>query len=251
MVMEHSEANPMVRPRLHPMSVFALICSCIFCCPFAPLVGFILGFISWRAIAASQGLLRGRAIALLAMALGLIMLPAQYFVTARVESSQAALKKEGFQRTFDILFDTALPDRMMQLEGVLGAYEGRRPSADAVEKFVQLAEKQFGEFRSVTLINSSPIASGILSQLNQECALYFTFDGGTTTGAARCSVIGTGWSTPYQVRIATLQLNLEDGGLLEFAPPALPGETDGEQGDVSTDDAVDSSGLPDGTSADE
>lgn len=233
------------------MSVFALACSCIFCCPFAPLAGFILGFISWRTINASQGLLRGRTLALLAMVLGLILLPAQYFVTSRVESNQSALKKEGFQRTFGILFDTSLPDRALQLQGVLGAHEGRRPSLDDVEKFVDRVEQQYGQFRTVLLINSSPIASGILSQLNQECALYFTFDGGTTTGAARCSIIGTGWSTPYQVRISTLQLNLEDGGLLELGPSPLPEKPGSENSEGSNDDSVEPSSAPSETTSDE
>ncbi|MAJ45886.1 MAG: hypothetical protein CBC35_01030 [Planctomycetes bacterium TMED75] len=249
--MELDSTNERVRPKIHPMSVFALVCSCIFCCPFAPLAGFILGFISWRAINASQGLLRGRKIALLAMALGLIMLPVQYFVTSQVESNQSALKKEGFQRTFDVLFDTSLPDRQSQLEGVLGAHEGRRPSVEDVERFVAQVEEQYGQFRTVLLINSSPIASGILSQLNQECALYFTFDGGTTTGAARCSIIGTGWSSPYQVRISTLQLNLEEGGLLEFGPPPLPDQPDSEKSEDSNDEAVQSPSLPDEPVSDE
>ena len=227
MMMTASETNPPVVSRVHPMALFALACSCIVCCPFAPLAGVVLGFVSWRRINASQGRLRGRSIALAALVLGLVMLPAQYILTSRIESSQATLKKQGFQEAFATLFNPTLPDRKSELGGILGAYEGRRPSLEDVEQFVADVEGQFGSFQSVSLINSSPVASGMFIQLNQECALYLTFEDGSTTGAARCSVLGTGWSTPYTVRISTLQLNLENGGVLEFAP-RLPSKGESE-----------------------
>ena len=223
MVMSASEINPPVVSRLHVMALFALACSCFVCCPFAPIAGVILGFVSWRRINASQGRLRGRSIALAAMLLGLVMLPAQYILTSRIEASQATLKKQGFQEAFATLFNPTLPDRKSELAGILGAYEGRRASLEDVEQFVADVEGQFGAFQSVSLINSAPVASGMFIQLNQECALYLNFEEGSTTGAARCSVLGTGWSTPYTVRISTLQLNLENGGVLEFAP-RLPAE---------------------------
>ena len=218
MGMVSSDPNLKAVSKLHPMAVLALICSCVFCCPFAPLAGVILGFFSWRGIAASQGRLRGRSLALLAMIVGLIMLPLQYFVSSRIEASQSLLKKEGFQRSFEIFFDTELPDRRLALEGVLAAHDGRRPSFEEVDQFVLEVEAQFGSFRGVSLIDSSPLKSNMLLQLNQECALYFSFEGGTTTGAARCAVLGTGWSTPYQIRISTLQINLDSGDLLELTP---------------------------------
>ena len=232
MVTDDPSANP--TSKLHPMAVLALACSCIFCCPFAPLAGVILGFFSWRGIAASQGRLRGRSLALLAMLIGLIMLPLQYFVSGQIESSQSALKKEGFQESFQILFDTSLPDRKLAIEGILGAHEGRRPSFEEVDQFVSEVKGQFGSFRSVSLLNSSPIGSSTLLQVNQECALYFTFENGTTTGAARCSILGTGWSSPYQVRISTLEINMESGGLLELNAAATSTEVPSQEGENSS-----------------
>lgn len=217
------------------MAVLALVCSCIFCCPFAPLAGVILGFFSWRGISASEGRLRGRSIALLAILIGLVMLPLQYYVSSRIESSQSALKKEGLEQAFEVLFDTSRPDRDLALEGILGAYEGRRPSSDDVHRFVTKVIGQFGAFRGVSLLNSSPGTSSTLFQLNQECALYFTFENGTTTGAARCSMLSTGWSTPYQIRLSTLQINLESGGALELNPAVSSGD-ESEQGSGAADD---------------
>ena len=216
------------RPRVHPMAVLALVCSCVFCCPFAPLAGVILGFFSWRGIAASEGRLRGRSIALLAVLVGLVMLPLQYYVSSRIETSQSALKKEGLEQAFVILFDTSAPERALALEGVLGAHEGRRPSSDDVDRFVLEVTKEYGAFRGVSLLNSSPSTSSTLFQLDQECALYLTFENGTTTGAARCSMLSTGWSTPYRVRFSTLEINLGSGGAVELNP-AVSSSEDSEQ----------------------
>ena len=209
------------RPRVDPLAYVAIACACVFCCPFASLTGFIAGFVSWRRIRSSDGRLRGRNLAGSAMVLGLVMFPVQYFVSSSIESSQAELRKQGFQNTFEILFDTTAEGRGRSLEGILTAHEGRRPSAEQVDRFAEELQREFGRFRTVTVLNSAPLGSGIVGLTHQECAIYCSFESGTTTGAARCSVIGTGWSTPYNVRISTLQLTLPSGELREL----VPGET--------------------------
>ena len=75
----------------------------------------------------------------------------------------------------------------------------------------------------------------MLQQVNQECALYFSFENGTTTGAARCSILGTGWSTPFQIRISTLQINLESGGLLELNRAADSTDLPNQAGEAASD----------------
>ena len=213
-------------PRVDPLAYVAIACACVFCCPFASLTGFIAGFVSWRRIKSSDGRLRGRNLAGAAMVLGLVMFPAQYFVSSSIESSQAALRKQGFQKTFEILFDTTADGRGLALEGVLTAHDGRRPSIEEVDRFADELQREFGRFRTVTVLNSAPLGSGIVGLTHQECAIYCSFESGTTTGAARCSVIGTGWSTPYNVRIATLQLTLPSGELRELVPgESVPADT--------------------------
>lgn len=225
-MMEPESPTPPPRPRVDPLAYLAIACACVFCCPFASLTGFIAGFVSWRRIKSSDGRLRGRNLAGAAMVLGLVMFPAQYFVSSSIESSQAELRKQGFQSTFETLFNTTADGRGRALEGILSAHDGRRPSIEEVDRFADELQRQFGRFRTVTVLDSAPLGSGIAGLTHQECAIYCSFESGTTTGAARCSVIGTGWSTPYNVRIATLQLTLPSGESRELVPgESVPADT--------------------------
>ena len=99
-------------------------------------MGFVLGLIALRRIQASGGALGGRKIAKTALILGLVMVPVQYFILDGFQKMNERLLQEGLEDSMSTLFDVNSVNRDDDLLRVFSTLEGRRPSRDEINVFV-------------------------------------------------------------------------------------------------------------------
>lgn len=200
-------------------------------------MGFVLGLIALRRIQASGGALGGRKIAKTALILGLVMVPVQYFILDGFQKMNERLLQEGVEDSMSILFDVESVKRDDDLLRVFSTLEGRRPSRDEIDMFVDEVLSSLGMYQGLSVIRSTPGDSGLLDR-SYEVAVGFRFSDRTVTGGVECLVIPSGTSKPHAVLFQRIELQLQPEVTLQL-PPRLP-----DQGN-STDETDVSSHSPD------
>lgn len=183
-------------------------------------MGFVLGLIALRRIQASGGALGGRKIAKTALILGLVMVPVQYFILDGFQKMNERLLQEGLEDSMSTLFDVESVKRDDDLLRVFSTLEGRRPSRDEINAFVDEVLSSLGMYEGLSVIRSTPGDSGLLDR-SYEVAVGFRFSDRTVTGGVECLVIPSGTSKPHAVLFQRIELQIQPEVTLQL-PPRLP-----------------------------
>ena len=207
----------------HLLPYIAIASSLVLCCPMTSLMGFVLGLISLRRIQASHGRLGGRTIAKMAMALGLIMVPVQYFILDAFQKMNERLLQEGLEHSMSVVFDVDSQDRSDDLLRVFSSLDGKRPSTAEIDSFVERATSELGPYQGLSVIRSTPGESGFLDR-SYEIAVGFRFTARTVTGGVECLVIPSGTSLPHSILFQRIELQVLPESAL-MLPASTPGST--------------------------
>lgn len=218
--MESVEPQAIESRQRHLLPFFALASSLVLCCPMTSLMGFVLGLISLRRIQASGGVLGGRKIAKTAMILGLVMVPVQYFILDSFQKMNERLLQEGLENAMSVLFDVDSQERSDQLLRIFSTLDGKRPSKDEIDLFVDRATSSLGAYQGLSVIRSTPGESGFLDR-SYEVAVGFRFADRTVTGGVECLVIPSGTSNPHAILFQRLELQIRPEETLQL-PPFAP-----------------------------
>lgn len=210
-------------PRTHPLAYFALVCSCLICCPVTSLTGALMGWLALRSIDASQGVFIGRKLAIWAIIIGVLMLPLQILGLQSVQSLNERMIEGGIQRAVSSVFAIDAEDRAEQLRLSFIATGSRRPTVAEADEFVERATARFGAYRSVTVAQSEPGDSDFF-QPSYQLSLVFTFEGGRATGGAETVLVATAGNFEDSLHLRLLELELGDGVLLKLPPDIDDGE---------------------------
>lgn len=220
-------------PKTHSLAVIALVCSLVLCCPITSLLGVIFGWFSMRAIDASEGRLRGRKLAIWAIIVGLVMLPIQFLLLDRFETSVDQQINSGLEKCVARVFDIDAPDRAKLLQQTFVAVRGKYPTPEEADAFAKSVTEQLGAYRSVSIIQRSMARDSFL-QTNLQLALVFTFENGTVTGGADADLVPTPPSVWPDVRLRLLEIDLPENQTVQIPEAAQQKK---EQDDSTDQDA--------------
>ena len=199
-------------------------------------MGFVLGLIALRRIQASGGALGGRKIAKTALILGLVMVPVQYFILDGFQKMNERLLQEGLEDSMSTLFDVNSVNRDDDLLRVFSTLEGRRPSRDEINVFVDEVLSSLGMYEGLSVIRSTLGDSGFLDR-SYEVAAGFRFSDRTVTGGVECLVIPSGTSKPHAVLFQRIELQIQPEVTLQL-PPRLPDPRLPDQGNPTDENDV-------------
>ena len=217
--------------KTHAAAVIGLACSVVICCPVTSLVGALIGWISLRAINASEGRLGGRRIALVAIILGLAMLPIQFLLLSTYNQRSNEAINNGLEQCIETVFDVDAVDRKKALEGAFVRRKGRYPSPEETDAFVASITEQLGAFKMASIVQRS--VQPEFSRSLHDVALVFTFEKEMATGGAVCELIVNPNGFQLDVRLVRLEINLPEGGVREL--PDSETSKSGEARDSTVD----------------
>lgn len=224
----------------HLLPFIALASSLVLCCPMTSLMGFVLGLISLRRIQASGGMLGGKRIAKIAMILGIVMVPVQYFLLDSFQKMNERLLQEGLGNSMSILFDVDAQDRPDALLRIFSTFDGKRPSESEIEAFVSQVTSTLGEYQGLSVIRSTPGKAGFLDR-SYEIAVGFRFIDQTVTGGVECMVIPSGTTKPHAILFQRIELQIQPEVTLKLPAgsglgPGTEIDSDADSGSVGVEE---------------
>jgi hypothetical protein len=204
-------------PKLSVLAVTALVIAAIPCCPLVNLLGAMLGITAMRRIQMSRGLLGGRRVAAIAIAIGLglaVLLSVagmtfSYREQQRLESQMVA-SIEGFIRAVE-------DGRSDKAQQFLRPGTNKGESGDVLAAFGEQMKLRFGALDRVSIASQSN--SGSLLAPTIEAACVYAFESTQRTGSAAFQLTITGKSIWPDLRLIRLRVDDPESG-----PVAFPAE---------------------------
>jgi len=207
-----SSATGALPPRSR-MSIAAIACSAVACCPPASALGIGLAVVALLRIARSPVPMRGRGLALAALAIGGVSLIGQtvviqWYDTVYRERLQSSMVEDlELAIGASVRGDARIVEQLWDETTVV-------PSRSEIIAFGESLRDRYGALRAVTIIRHQTV--GTLTAPAMEVAITITFEKRSLVGSAKFSLVPVPGSPHPRTRIRAIDIEDSQGGDLRL-----------------------------------
>jgi hypothetical protein len=186
----------------------ALICGLVFCVPLLGLIAILLGGLALGRIAASNGTLGGRRLALLAMGFGAASTVIWALGLDQFQSWYLGELNERMEAAVVDVLDASAQDEAANVRAVF-ANAGAELSDEQVGAFAAAIDSEWGELLSVSVLRSTPQGGPLTPRM--AVAFDAEYARLTVSGVASFALHNTIGSMLHEPKLREIELVLPDG----------------------------------------
>lgn len=194
-------AGPLVQPPVSALAIVAAALSAVLCCPLASIASAALGVAALWRIKRAHGRLRGRGLAIAAIAVSAGAMILQNELAVRwSQSFTRQLDGSARERVSSLM--TAVERRDASAAAKLFSKRATPPTPEVLDRFAAELKRRYGRYQGMSIVARTP--GGPLSAPTMTVATTFTFERRELTGGV---VFASDWLLP---NVELIELSLGD-----------------------------------------